>query len=50
HDLWEELSRQITKFLSGISLADLVERQAVRRVAQRQDSAPIHLHLQQPTH
>lgn len=50
HDLWEELSQQITNFLSGISLADLVERQTVRQVAQRQDGAPIHLHLQQPTH
>jgi Rrf2 family iron-sulfur cluster assembly transcriptional regulator len=45
HDLWEELSRQITDFLSSITLEDLVQRRAVRQVSQRQDSsvAPIHI-------
>jgi len=38
HDLWEELSGQITDFLSGISLDDLVHRRAVRQVSERQDS------------
>ena len=28
HDLWQDLSRQIHEFLSGISLAQLVERQS----------------------
>lgn len=37
HELWSELSRQIYDFLSGISLADLVERRAVQEVAQRQE-------------
>jgi len=43
HDLWEELSNQITGFLSGISLADLVSRRTVRVVSQRQDAIRIHL-------
>jgi len=38
HDLWEELSAQITQFLSGISLEDLVQRRAVLQVSERQDS------------
>lgn len=37
HDLWEGLSAQIEKFLSGISLQDLIDRQRVRSVAARQD-------------
>lgn len=37
HDLWEELSNQITGFLSNITLASLVERGAVRRVSERQE-------------
>jgi Rrf2 family iron-sulfur cluster assembly transcriptional regulator len=37
HFLWTDLSQQIHSFLSGISLASLVERQEVRRIAQRQD-------------
>ena len=37
HHLWRDLSDQIHSFLSGISLADLVERNEVRRVAQAQD-------------
>lgn len=41
HDLWEELSLQITEFLRGITLEDLVRRRAVRQVSQRQDSIPI---------
>jgi Rrf2 family iron-sulfur cluster assembly transcriptional regulator len=45
HDLWEELSQQITGFLSGISLADLVQRRTVRMVSQRQDGVRVQLHL-----
>jgi Rrf2 family iron-sulfur cluster assembly transcriptional regulator len=37
HDLWCDLSSQIRDFLSGISLADLTQRQAVQEVAQRQE-------------
>jgi Rrf2 family iron-sulfur cluster assembly transcriptional regulator len=37
HHLWCDLSLQIHEFLSGISLADLVNRREVQEVAQRQD-------------
>ena len=36
HDLWTDLTHQIQEFLSGIDLAQLVERQRVREVARRQ--------------
>jgi Rrf2 family iron-sulfur cluster assembly transcriptional regulator len=38
HDLWHDLSHQIHDFLTGIDLAQLVERRSVREVAARQDS------------
>lgn len=37
HHLWEDLSDQIHNFLEGISLADLVARNEVRRIAEKQD-------------
>ena len=37
HHLWCDLSKQIHQFLSGISLADLVAKQDVVAVSQRQD-------------
>jgi Rrf2 family iron-sulfur cluster assembly transcriptional regulator len=37
HYLWQDLSKQIHQFLSGISLAELVSKAEVREVAQRQD-------------
>ncbi|MDY7219946.1 Fe-S cluster assembly transcriptional regulator IscR [Denitrificimonas sp. JX-1] len=37
HRLWCDLSKQIHDFLSGISLADLVARQEIQIVAQRQN-------------
>lgn len=37
HDLWMGLSAQIREYLDGISLRDLIERKAVRQVAERQD-------------
>jgi Rrf2 family iron-sulfur cluster assembly transcriptional regulator len=36
HELWTDLSERIYDFLSGITLADLVNRRAVQEVAQRQ--------------
>ena len=45
HDLWEELSGQITDFLSGISLASLVERGTVKQVSERQEHALIQMEL-----
>ncbi len=38
HFLWEDLSDRIREFLSGISLADLVNRPNVREVAERQEA------------
>src|SRR5690606_34684628 len=37
HHLWCDLSQQIHEFLSGISLADLVNRREVQEVALRQN-------------
>ena len=36
HHLWADLSSQIHKFLSQISLADLVQRNEVKRITKRQ--------------
>ncbi len=47
HELWEELSDRITTFLSDISLANLVQRQTVRRVSQRQEQALLHMPINQ---
>lgn len=38
HHLWCDLSAQIHDFLSGISLASLVAREAIQAVSDRQDS------------
>ncbi len=43
HDLWEDLSQQISGFLSGITLADLVGRRSVKAISQKQDTIRIHL-------
>lgn len=37
HDLWEDLSCQIDRFLSNISLAELVNRRGVQDVSARQE-------------
>ncbi len=37
HHLWQDLSAQIHRFLSGISLADLVARADIQAVCERQD-------------
>lgn len=37
HHLWEDLSRQIHEFLSGISLADLMARREVKNIADDQN-------------
>ena len=36
HDLWESLSQQVENFLRGISLADLINCEPVRQVAEKQ--------------
>ena len=38
HHLWCDLSQQIHEFLSGISLADLVEKREVQSVSARQNA------------
>jgi Rrf2 family iron-sulfur cluster assembly transcriptional regulator len=37
HELWSDLSQQIFTFLSGITLAQFVERSSVQEVAKKQD-------------
>jgi len=37
HDLWSDLSNQIYNYLNNISLQDLMDRKAVREVADRQE-------------
>jgi Rrf2 family iron-sulfur cluster assembly transcriptional regulator len=37
HHLWQDLSEQIHDFLAGISLADLIARSDVKRIALQQD-------------
>ncbi len=37
HYLWEDLSNQIHTFLEGISLADLVLKNEVKRISEQQD-------------
>lgn len=43
HDLWMGLSQQISNYLKGISLAELLERQQVQEIAKRQESDCQHL-------
>ena len=38
HDLWIELNMHISGFLNGITLADLIKRNNVKQVADRQDA------------
>ena len=38
HHLWMDLSDQVRAFLENISLGDLVKRQEVRRVSQKQEA------------
>ena len=37
HDLWTELNTQISTFLNGVTLGDLVQRKNVKVVSARQD-------------
>ena len=43
HELWMDLSRQISEYLSGISLQDLLDRHETRNVAERQDRQTLQL-------
>jgi Rrf2 family iron-sulfur cluster assembly transcriptional regulator len=42
HDLWDDLSRQIVDFLGEITLQDLLDDDAIRGVAERQDERMLH--------
>jgi Rrf2 family iron-sulfur cluster assembly transcriptional regulator len=42
HDLWADLSKQISDFLGGISLGELMERRTTREVSARQDALAAH--------
>ena len=37
HDLWMELNLHVSEFLNGVTLADLIQRHNVKRVARRQE-------------
>jgi Rrf2 family iron-sulfur cluster assembly transcriptional regulator len=37
HELWDDLSQQIYRFLNGITLASLMDEQCIQDVAMRQD-------------
>ena len=41
HELWTDLSERIYDFLSGITLADLVNRKEVQEVSQRQHGVSV---------
>jgi Rrf2 family iron-sulfur cluster assembly transcriptional regulator len=43
HDLWVGLSVQIRKYLKGITLAELLEKNQVKEIAIRQDKDPQHI-------
>jgi len=38
HDLWDDLGQQILAFLGEVSLQDLLDEEAIRNVAARQDA------------
>lgn len=49
HDLWMGLSQQISTYLQGITLGELLEREQIKEVARRQSfesQAIIEMHLQ----
>jgi Rrf2 family iron-sulfur cluster assembly transcriptional regulator len=45
HDLWSDLSDQIYDYLNNISLQDLMDRKAVREVADRQENGDVEASL-----
>ena len=46
HDLWMELNLHVSEFLNGVTIADLVQRNNVKQVAQRQDGEVLQFHKQ----
>ncbi|MEE9158647.1 MAG: Fe-S cluster assembly transcriptional regulator IscR [Gammaproteobacteria bacterium] len=47
HDLWDDLSQEIYRFLDRTTLGLLVQRRRVREVSRRQDQAIVHIRIQQ---
>lgn len=47
HDLWDDLSQEIYRFLDRTTLGLLVQRRRVREVSRRQDQAIVHMRVQQ---
>jgi len=46
HDLWMELNRHVSDFLNNITLGDLVQRNNVKQVSERQDVIMMQLNKQ----
>jgi len=46
HDLWMELNLHISEFLNGMTLADLIKRNNIKQVAERQDIVMMQLQRQ----
>ena len=46
HDLWMELNLHISGFLNGVTLGDLIKRNNVKQVAERQDTIMMQLQTQ----
>jgi Rrf2 family iron-sulfur cluster assembly transcriptional regulator len=46
HDLWLELNLHVSEFLNGRTLGDLVQRNNVKQVAERQDVIMMQLNKQ----
>ena len=44
HDLWEELNTQISDFLNGVTLGELIQRKNIRQTSARQDIAVLQFH------
>ena len=44
HDLWEELNTQISDFLNGVTLGELIQRKNIQQTSARQDVAVLQFH------
>ena len=44
HDLWDELNTQISDFLNGVTLGELIQRKNIRQTSARQDIAVLQFH------
>ena len=44
HDLWEDLNTQISDFLNGVTLGELIQRKNIQQTSARQDVAVLQFH------